>query len=87
MGALVSGMGVGYLSKRWKRSSSDGSMGSGTWSVMVARVFEEWRRNVWSWIFRVKQANQSVWCEFTRRGKINAKKIHTNTANDTGGWE
>ncbi len=29
MGVLVSGMGVGYLSKRWKRSSSDGSMGSG----------------------------------------------------------
>lgn len=28
MGVLVSGMGVGYLSKRWKRSSSDGSMGS-----------------------------------------------------------
>lgn len=40
MGVLVSGMGVGYLSKRWKRSSSDGSMGSEGGGVLtVTRVF------------------------------------------------
>lgn len=34
MGVLVSGMGVGYLSKRWKWSSSDGSIGSGGGGVV-----------------------------------------------------
>lgn len=38
MGVLVSGMGVGYLSKRWKRSSSDGSTGSKVGPLLVSRV-------------------------------------------------
>lgn len=41
MGVLVSGMGVGYLSKRWKRSSSDGSTGSKVGPLLVGRVFED----------------------------------------------
>lgn len=39
MGVLVSGMGVGYLSKRWKRSSSDGSMGSLGGGLAVTKAF------------------------------------------------
>lgn len=41
MGVLVSGMGVGYLSKRWKRSSSDGSMGSEGWPL-AGFVASQW---------------------------------------------
>lgn len=41
MGVLVSGMGVGYLSKRWKRSSSEGSTGSEMEPLPVTVVFED----------------------------------------------
>lgn len=39
MGVLVSGMGVGYLSKRWKRSSSNGSMGSDVRRVTLTKMW------------------------------------------------